>query len=173
MSKIINTTRGLVRPTRQDDIGTDTPEMPVTEAALAPIQGRQPRPLGPVQPRRDLEQQVDDTGAQPDAKTSDAAPSDGTAIEEIAPLPGPRGLAADIPVAQIARISAKVPVSSLAVAQLIGALEQHGRRANVSHGAALDVLARLKGLLDQVTERRSWPRVPRVRRRLQRKRRDA
>jgi hypothetical protein len=162
MSKIINTTRGLVRPTREPDTGPDNAERPVTEAGLAPVQGRQARPLGPVHPRREIDKRLDDAAQQ-----SDAAP-----IEDV-PLPEPRGLAADMPIAQIARISAKSPVSSMAVNQLIGALEQHGRRANVSHDAALDVLARLKGLLDHVTERRSWPRVPRVRRRLQRKRRDA
>jgi hypothetical protein len=162
MSKIINTTRGLVRPTRQPDTGPETADLPVTEAGLPPLQGRQARPLGPVQPRRDADQRIENKEQSTD-----------TPSVEDTPLPEPRGLAADMPIAQIARISAKSPVSSMAVSQLIGALEQHGRRANVSHGAALDVLARLKGLLDQVTERRSWPRVPRVRRRLQRKRRDA
>jgi hypothetical protein len=163
MSKIINTTRGLVRPTRQSDTGPDAPEMPVTEAGLAPVQGRQPRPLGPVQPRRDTDERVEGGSAQHETvQQEEASP----------PLPIPRGLATDMSIAQVARISAKSPTSSMAVAQLIGALEQHARSAKVSHHAALDVLARLKGLLDHVTERRSWPRIPRVRRRLQRKRRD-
>jgi hypothetical protein len=159
MSKIINTTRGLVRPTRDPDNTPETADVPITEAGLAPLQGRlQQRPLGPVGPRRDVQDRYDDSPKQDDGP---------------APLPGPRGLAADMPVGQIARVTAKSPVSSMAMTQLIGALEQHGRRTNVSHDEALSVLARLKGLLDQVTERRSWPRVPRVRRRVQRKRRDA
>lgn len=159
MSKIINTTRGLVRPTRDPDNTPDAPELPVTEAGLAPVQGRlQQRPLGPVAPRREVEQ-----------RDSEAPPPDDTP----APLPGPRGFATDMPIGQIARVSSKPPVSGPAVSHLISALERHGLRTNVSHSDALAVLARLKNLLDHVTERRSWPRVPRVRRRLQRKRRDA
>jgi hypothetical protein len=157
MSKIINTTRGLVRPTRQPDDPADARDLAVTDAAMVPIQGREARALVPVARKQDQDEQG--VGGEVDGDT-------------LAPLPAPRGLASDLVIARGAPVSAKSPVSSFAVAQLIGALEQHGRRASISHDAALGVLKRLQMLVDQVTERRSWPRVPRVRRRVQRRRRE-
>jgi hypothetical protein len=158
MSKIINTTRGLVRPTRQPDDPADARDLVVPETTLTPIQGRTARPLAPVSPKSDQSEQDAGEGFDGDV---------------LIPLPAPRGLASDLVIARSAAVSAKSPVSSLAVAQLIGALEHHGRQASISHEAALGVLKRLQALVEQVTERRSWPRVPRVRRRVQRRRREA
>jgi hypothetical protein len=159
MSKIVNTTRGLVRPTRDPDSGAESADVPVTDANLSHVQGRlQQRPLGPVAPRRDVEDRSGDAPQYDDTST---------------PLADTIGLTADIPIGHITRIAVKSPVSSMTVTQLMGALELHGRRTSISHDGALAVLARLKMLLDHITERRSWSGVPRVRRRVQRKRRDA
>jgi hypothetical protein len=157
MSKIINTTRGLVRPTRQPDDPVDARDLAVAETALAPIKGREARALVPITSK---------------SSTDERREGGGFDNETLAPLPAPRGLASDLVVARNAPVTAKSPVSSFAVGQLIGALEQHGQRASVSHEAALGVLKRLQALVEQVTERRSWPRVPRVRRRVQRRRRE-
>jgi hypothetical protein len=155
VNRIINN-RGLIRPSRTGDAAAVTPDPAVTDTTLPSVQGGIARPLPPVA-RRDV---FDDV---PQRETGEAASQ---SISETGPA------STELPLVGVVGIGSKSPVSSVAVAQLIGALERHQQLSGIVHAEALLVLQRLKARIDHVTERRSWPKVPRVRRRLQRKRRE-
>ncbi len=154
MSKINNSgVRGPMRPMRTGDLVPEKPETQVGDGGLGGIEAPSPRPLPPVAPRRGQEDREDE------AATGGAGQDSVDAIRSI-----------EMPVVGLSRISSKSPVSSMAIAELIGSLEQQGREA--VHRDAITVLRRLKALVDQVAERRAWPRIPRLRRRQQRRRRE-
>jgi hypothetical protein len=160
MARIV-TTRPSTRAPRVSDGEREPLDPHVGDASLPGIDARS-RPLPPVgRQGRDLGGELGETAR------------DDVHDDQLQELAGARSVFADIAVGGISSLGATSPVSAAAIARLVGALEEHGRRNAVAHARAIGVLQRLKGLIEHVTERRTWPKVTRVRRRLPRKRRES
>jgi hypothetical protein len=165
MARIV-TTRAPTRPQRVPDGEREPLDPHVGDTTLPGIDTRS-RPLPPVgRQGRDLGGDV--SGRPSDDVRDSGGRDDGGGIE----APAARSVFADISVGGISSRGTVSPVSAAAIAKLVSALEEHGRRNAIAHDRAIDVLQRLRNLVEQVTERRTWPKVTRVRRRVPRTRRE-